>query len=94
MEGDFSPERKKHHKGGKILRYEPSSCNDINASRFIKLNCPDFFKRVLEVGFHEQLIDWVTTHLKGESAIIANVEFTFSMAFISLSTGILDHGEY
>ena len=46
-----------------------------------------------EVGFHEQLVAWIATHLKGESAIIAGVEFTFSVADISLATGIPDHGE-
>jgi len=40
------------------------------------------------------LTDWIATHLKGERAIIAGVEFTFSVAAISLSTGIPDHGEY
>jgi len=99
MEGDSSPERKKYNKGGKILRYELTNCNEINASPFIKqcfedVNCLDFYKRVCEVGFHEQLIDCVATHLKGESAIIAGVEFTFSVASISLATGIPDHGEY
>ena len=49
---------------------------------------------VCEVGFHEQLTDWVATHLEGESAISAGVKFTFSVASISLATGILDHGEY
>jgi len=99
MEGDSSPERKKHHKGGKILRYEPTKCNEINVSPFIKqcfedVNCLDFCKRVCEVGFHEWLTDLVTSHLKGESAIIASVEFTFSLASISLARGVPYHGEY
>jgi len=58
MEGDSSPEKKKKHKGGKILRYEPNNCNEINSSPFIKqcfeyVNCLEFCKRVCEVGFHE-----------------------------------------
>jgi len=40
------------------------------------------------------LIDWVATHLKGESAIIIGVEFTFSVASISLAIRRQDHGEY
>jgi len=40
------------------------------------------------------LIDWIDTHLKGEWEIIAWVEFTFSVASISLAKGIPDHGEY
>ncbi len=100
MEGDSSPsERRKHHKGGKLLRYEPTNCNEINSSPLIKqcfedVNCLEFCKRACEVGFHEQSIDCIATHFKGERAIIAGVEFTFSVAAISLTTGIPDHGEY
>ena len=36
MEAESSPERKRHQKGGKILRYEPSNCNEINSYPFIK----------------------------------------------------------
>ena len=49
---------------------------------------------VCEEGFHEQLKNWVATYLKGESAIIFGVEFTFSVASISLATGLPNHGEY
>ena len=71
MEIDSSPERKKHHKGGRILRYEPSNCNHINSYPFIKQCFEDvhyfkFCKRVSEAGFYEQLTDWVATHLKGD----------------------------
>lgn len=46
------------------------------------------------MGFHENLTDLIMTHMKGERAIIEGVDFTFSVAEISLTTGILDHGEY
>ena len=99
MEGDSSPERKKHHKGGKFLRYESSNYNEVNSSPFMKqcfedVNCLYFCKRVCEVGFHEQLTDWVATHLKGESVIIVGVEFIFSVASISLATMLPNHSEY
>ena len=96
MEGDSSPsEMIKHYK---ILRYEPTNCNEINSSPFIKqcfedVNCLGFCQRVGEVGFHEQLIDWIATNLKGERAIIAGFEFTFLVATISLAIGIPDHGQ-
>jgi len=59
MEEDSSPtEKRKHQKGGKILRYEPSNCSEITSSPFIRkffeyFNYLVFFQRVEEVGFHE-----------------------------------------
>lgn len=99
MQVESSPERKRHHKGGKILRYEPSNCSKINLHPFIKqffedVTCLDFCKRVSEVGFHEKLKNWVATKIKGESVVIVGVEFTFLVASISLDTGLPDNGEY
>jgi len=99
MEVESSPERKIHHKGGKIPRYEPSNCNSINSYSFIKQFFEDvyyleFYRGVSEVGFHEQLTDWVATQLKGETAVIAGVEFIFLVTSISLAIGLLDNGKY
>jgi len=100
MEGDSSPpEKRKHHKGGSILRYEPTNCNEINSSPFIRqcfedVSCLGFCQRVGEVGFHELLTDWIATNLKGEKSTIAGIDFTFSVAAISLATGIPNDGEY
>ena len=99
MEIDSSPKRKRQHKGGRILRHEPSDCNQINSYPFIKqcfedVHCLEFCKRVSEAGFYEQLTDWVATHLKGETIIISSIDFSFSMASITLATGLPDNGEY
>lgn len=99
MEAESSPERKRQHKGGRILRYEPSNYNTINSYPFIKqcfedVHCLEFCKRVSEAGFHEQLTDWVETHLKGETVFISGIEFNFSVASISTATGLPDNGEY
>ena len=100
MEGDSSPSEKRiQHKGGKIPRYEPSKCNEIISSPFITkcfedVNCLGFCQRVEEVGYHEELTDLFAANLKGEKATIAGIDFTFSVAAISLATGIPNHGEY
>ena len=64
MEVESSPERKRQHKGGRILRYEPSDYNQINSYHFIKqcfedVHCLEFCKRVSEVGFYEKPTNWV-----------------------------------
>ena len=98
MEGDSSPsEKRKHHKGGRIMRYEPTNYNEINSSPFIRqffedVSWPVFCERVGEVGFHEQLTNWIATNLKGEKATIARIDLTFSFSVISLATGMPNHG--
>lgn len=47
-----------------------------------------------EAWFYEKLKDWVAVQLKGETAIIAGIEFSFSVASISIATGLPDNGEY
>ena len=100
MEAYSTPSGKiKHHKGGKILTYEPSNCSEITSSPFIRkcfedVNFLGFCQRVEEVGFHEKLTDLFATNLKGEKATIAGIEFTFSVDAISLATWIPNHGEY
>ena len=99
MEAESSPERKRQHKGQRILKYEPSDCNTINSYPFIKqcfedVHCLEFCKRVSEAGFYEQLIDWVVTQLKGDTTVIAGIEFSFSVASISLATSLPDTDEY
>ena len=99
MEVESSPERKRNHKGGKILKYKPTNWNEINSYPFIKqcfedVHCLEFWKRVSEVGSHEKLTDWVETQLKGESVVIVGVEFSFSVASISTITSLPDNGEY
>lgn len=99
MEAKYSPKRKRKHKGGKILIYEPSDCNAINSYPFIKqcfedVHCLEFCKRVSKMGFHEQLTNWVATQLKGEIVVIAGVEFSFSVTSIWLATELPDNGEY
>jgi len=66
MEVESSPERKRQHKGGRILIYEPSNCNQINSYPSIKqffedVHCLEFCKKVSEAGFYEPLTDWVAT---------------------------------
>ena len=46
------------------------------------------------MGFNEQLTYWVATQLKGESVVVASVEFTFLVASTSVAVGLLDNGEY
>lgn len=99
MEAESLPERKRQHKGGRILRYEPSDCNTINSYPFIKqcfedVHYLEFCKRVSKTRFHEKLTDWVATHLKGETVFISGIEFNFSVASISIATGLPDNGEY
>jgi len=82
MEEDSSPsEKRKNHKGWRILRYDPTNCNEINSSPFIRqcfedVSCLGLCQRVGEVGLHEQITDWIATNLKWEKAIIAGIEFT------------------
>ena len=99
MEADSSPSKKRNYnKGGKILRFEPSSCNEITSSPFVMkffedVNCLGFCQRVQEVGYHEHLTSIFSLALKEDKITIVGNDFMFSLNVISQATCIPNHGE-
>ena len=84
--------------GGKILRFEPSNCNEITSSPFFMkyfkdVNCLGFCQRVQEVGYHKHLTGIFSLTLKEDKITIARTNFMFSVDAISQAIGIPNHGE-
>jgi len=83
---------------GKILRFEPSNCNQITSSPFFvkffeDVNCLGFCQRVQEIRYHEHLTSIFPLALKEDKIIIVGTDFMFSVDTISQATGIPNHGE-
>ena len=99
MEPDSSPsEKRKYNKEGKILRFEPSNCNEITSSPFVMkffedINCLGFCQRVQEVGHHDHLTSIFYLTLKEDKITIAGTDFMFSVDSISQATCLPNHGE-
>ena len=99
MDNDTSPSKRKKYKGGNILIFDPSHCHQITSSPFIlkcfqDVNCVQFFQKVQEVGYNEQLIGLFPIALKKEMVVIVGIEFNFTLEAISTTTGIPNHGEH
>ena len=99
MDIDTPPYERKKYKGGNILRFEPFNCHQITSSPFIlkcfeDVNCVEFFQKIQEVGYNEQLTGLFSIALKKHKVVIVGIEFNFTLESISTTTGIPNHGEY
>jgi len=88
----------KRHGGGHVIKYEPTSTQEIFSSSFIRKSfedagCLTFCKRIEQLKFHDQLNSAFSTKLRKDKVTIAGVEFTVSRKIISTTTGIPNTGE-
>lgn len=90
---EFETFEQRRHRGGQIIRYEPTSTHEIFSSPFIRksfedVGCLTFSQRNEQLKFHDQLTNAFATKLRKDKVKIAGVEFTISGQLISTTTGI------
>ena len=91
-------QQRKPHKGGRIIREEPTSLRELQAcplaiSYFKHQSCFGFCEMVERVKFHHQLARLFVTHLDNNEVNLSGITFTLSPAVISEATGIPNVGE-
>lgn len=96
MESESS--KKKRHKGGQVIRYEPTSTQEIILSPFIiksfeGAGCLSFCQRIEQLGFHDKLTSAFATKLSRDKVTIEEIEFTLSREVISIAKKIQNTGE-
>jgi len=88
----------KTHKGGRILRFEPTDLRELLASpmvvtSFKYLGCYDFCEQIQAVQHHLMLTRLFISKLQDNKVTLVGVTFTLSTTIISVATGIPDVGE-
>ena len=96
-EGEEREERRPH-KGGKILRLEPTNTRELMASPmavtcFKHVGCFEFCETIQRVQHHPMLSRLFISNLHDNQVTLAGVTFTLSTNIISTSTGIPNVGE-
>ena len=91
-------EQTRPHKGGRILRLEPNSINELMASPMVAscfqyVGCLDFCKLIERVQHHPVLTTLFSSHLKDNQVTLAGVTFTLSTFINVAATGIPNMGE-
>lgn len=91
-------QQRKPHKGGRIIRKQPTSLRELQAfplaiSCFKDQACFGFCEMIERVRFHHELARLFATHLHSNEVTLAGITFTISPAVITEPTGILDVGE-
>lgn len=96
-EGDET-ELRRLHKGGKIIRLEPTSTRELLASSMVvtcfkHVGCYEFCERIQRVQHHAMLTRLFISRLHDNQVTLAGVTFTISTAIISAATEIPNVGE-
>ena len=91
-------QQRKPHKGGKIIRENPTSVRELQAcslavSFFRHQACFEFCELVERIQFHHELARLFVAHLHNNEVTLARVTFTISPAVISEATRIPNVGE-
>ena len=91
-------EERRQHKGGRILRLEPSNTRELLASPmtincFKHVGCFDFCEMVQRVQHHRALTRVFISNLKDNQITIVGVTFTISTDTIVVATRITNVGE-
>lgn len=91
-------QQRKPHKGGKIIREEPTSLRELQACRLVvscfrHQACFEFCEMVERVQFHHELANFFLTHLDNNEVTLARVTFEISPTVISEATKIPNVGE-
>jgi len=91
-------EVKKTHKGGRILRFEPTDLRELLTSpmvvtSFKYLGCYDFCEQVQAVQHHPMLTRLFISKLQDNQVTLVGVTFTLSSAIILAAIGIPNVGE-
>jgi len=89
---------KRNLMGGEMSRYDPTHMQEFNSSYFIRISseladCLEFFQKVQEVGYHDDLTSLFTTSFKKDQAIVAWFKFPVSAEIIASTTIIPNEGE-
>lgn len=91
MESETS--EKERHRGGQVIRYEPTSTQEILSSPFIRksfedASCLVFYQRIEQLKFHDKLTSAFATKLRRDKVTIAGFEFVVSRKIISTTQGL------
>ena len=99
---DSSIDRPRHqgkpHKGGRIIREEPSNIRELQASQLVvtcfrHLGCYEFCEQVERVKHYPELTKLFVANLRDNKVTLAGVTFIVSPSIIVATTRILDVGE-
>jgi len=85
---DRSRQQRTPHKGGRIIREEPSNlrelqCSQLVVSCFRYLSCYEFFEKAERVQYHPYLTRLFVAHLQNNKVTLVGVIFTVSPSIIS-----------
>jgi len=89
---------RKPHKGGRIIREEPSNLRELLASHFAvtcfrHLGCYDFCEQVERVKQHPELTRIFVSNICDKKVTLAGVTFTILSSIIFYATRIPNVGE-
>ncbi len=96
--GDEPQHQIKPHKGGRIIREEPSNIRELHASHMIvsyfrHLGCYEFCEQVQGVQHHPELTKIFVANLSDNKVTLAGVTFIVSSSIITDATRIPNVGE-
>lgn len=91
MESENSEKRK--HRGGHVIRHEPTSTHHVLPSHFIRksfeyAHCLTFCQIIEELKYHDQLTSSFATKIKKDKVTIGGVQFIVSRKIIFVAVGI------
>lgn len=98
FEGDEIVQQRRPHKGGKIIRIEPTNLRELEASPlavscFRHVGCYEFCEKVERVQHHLELTRLFILNLHNNRVTLTCVTFALSTAIIDDATGIPNVGE-
>ena len=96
--GDEPQHQRKPHKGGIVIREEPSNIRELQASHMIvscfrHLGCYEFCEKVQRVQRHPKLTRLFVANINDNKATLVGVTFIVSSSIIADATRILNVGE-